>query len=900
MKLKNTLFLLVVLFGFSVFSSIGQTITPVAEWRFDDSNDLLKASYGTSLVLTGTHTAIAGPTGTDNAIRIGIGSYYRCNHGIAPNKGTKVNTYSILFDFRVSAINRFSTFFQTTLANNDDGDLFIKNTSTAGTIGTQATGYSTTAVTANTWNRLVVVVDNGAEFSLYLNGTKVLNGTVQPVDGRWALDPAGLLLFADNDRDDNEIDVARVSIYSQALTREDVLSLGGIYPPPAAVGEWNFDDTDDLTKAVTGADLTLVGTHTPIAGATEGDGAIRIGTGNYYEIAHGIAPNKGEIVNTYSLLFDFKVADYNGWRCFFQNDPTNAQDGKLFIRNGTGTVGYSNTPGYSTKVVSVNQWNRLVMVMNSGNTFSLYLNGERILNSTGAGLEATYALYPKLFFFRDNNGEDLDLDISRIAIYDKALSSQEVLSLGGYAEHKSAFKTLPYLQNHTANGITIMWESDVRTTGVVNYGLDAPTGNVSGVSSFVATNANTYVHKVRLSGLDEATSYQYKVIVDDSVSETQRFTTANTDASIPFTIGIWGDSHYFNPFTKMASYMTDNLDIDFFFSVGDLSNTGNQRTDLGTVFVPAVINQLASKAPFYVSMGNHDVGSSWGGGDLIRHYIDQPSTYNSDTNNFRGTFAYKYGNTVFISVDWNSMETDVQPNGWVETFLKSSVALQADFKFLFIHCAPFYERWQTAEKAIIKTNVPLLCKKYGINATFSGHMHGYERGLIDGTYFVTCGGGSYLDTGEPVGPTIYSHILVGTNKAGNPANIKNGLINHIMTLEVDNYTTTARLYGFESDGTPVGELENFTMTSANATISGLDRGKTPDTKADLIVLPSGELLVMAESSICLTIFDVQGRAVFRQSDVKNGTTINIDTIGKGAYIARLTGNDVNRSRTFIK
>jgi hypothetical protein len=46
------------------------------------------------------------------------------------------------------------------------------------------------------------------------------------VDGRFALDPAGVLLFADEDGEDNEIFVAATALWNVPLSAEDVAALG--------------------------------------------------------------------------------------------------------------------------------------------------------------------------------------------------------------------------------------------------------------------------------------------------------------------------------------------------------------------------------------------------------------------------------------------------------------------------------------------------------------------------------------------------------------------------------------------------------------------------------------------------------------------------------------------------
>ncbi|MDP1676043.1 MAG: T9SS type A sorting domain-containing protein [Bacteroidota bacterium] len=194
-------------------------------WKFDDNANILKAETGTALNLVGTHQIIAGPTAGNGAVRIGIGSYYTMRHGIIANGGgTLVNEYTLMIDFKVSSLDKWKCFFQTDISNTSDGECFINQT--AATIGVAATGYSSFSITANEWYRFTISVKNGTQFKYYIDGQLINNGTVQAVDGRFALDSL-LLMFADNDGEDDNIDCAEIAIWNSALSATDIATLGG-------------------------------------------------------------------------------------------------------------------------------------------------------------------------------------------------------------------------------------------------------------------------------------------------------------------------------------------------------------------------------------------------------------------------------------------------------------------------------------------------------------------------------------------------------------------------------------------------------------------------------------------------------------------------------------------------
>lgn len=194
-------------------------------WTFDNTSDLTHAAIGNNLVLSGSHTAVPGPVAGDTAVAIGTGSYYICDHDISANGGgSLVNEYSVMFDFMISDPTIWHCFYQTNTANSNDGEVFI---STSGNIGVSSTGYTGYSVQPNTWHRLVISVDLGNSFKYYIDGQLILNGTNQTVDGRFSLELAALLFFADDNAEDNLINISQIALFNLPLSDNEVLLMGG-------------------------------------------------------------------------------------------------------------------------------------------------------------------------------------------------------------------------------------------------------------------------------------------------------------------------------------------------------------------------------------------------------------------------------------------------------------------------------------------------------------------------------------------------------------------------------------------------------------------------------------------------------------------------------------------------
>ena len=201
-------------------------------WKFQNIKNLTRASVGNDLNLVGKHQLIQGPSYDDTAVRVPLGSYYRCRHAIAPNGGgDSVNTYSLMFDFKVKNFDRWHTFFQTDSSNANDGECFIRPStgSNPGCIGTATTGYTSNPIKPNVWYRLVISVNLNHFYRYYLNGSLILEGDTQEVDGRFAMLPQ-VLFFADNNNEDDTIDIASIAIFDTCLSSKEIAKIGSLDP----------------------------------------------------------------------------------------------------------------------------------------------------------------------------------------------------------------------------------------------------------------------------------------------------------------------------------------------------------------------------------------------------------------------------------------------------------------------------------------------------------------------------------------------------------------------------------------------------------------------------------------------------------------------------------------------
>ena len=247
---------------------------------------------------------------------------------------------------------------------------------------------------------------------------------------------------------------------------------------PGMVGYWNFDDPLNLTQAEVGLDLELFGTDEAVPGPSPDDGATRIGVGDHYKCTHQISPNGGgSFVNEYTLVIDFKIPQIGQYYCFYQTNMTNSNDGEVFI-NPVGHVGITET-GYSYCTLTPNEWYRLVISVDLGNTFNYYIDGELIQEGVSQNVDGRFSLDPYFHWFWDDNSEDNEFDIAAAAVFDYPITADEAALLGGYGHSFPPPPTdymNPYLQTVTTSSVYICWHSDNLTSTIVEYGTDNTLG----------------------------------------------------------------------------------------------------------------------------------------------------------------------------------------------------------------------------------------------------------------------------------------------------------------------------------------------------------------------------------------------------------------------------------------
>lgn len=353
------------------------------------------------------------------------------------------------------------------------------------------------------------------------------------------------------------------------------------------------------------------------------------------------------------------------------------------------------------------------------NNLKVYLNDELYLEAQDNSIAKGSIGFMSCF----NNGNFFD--------WVKIYSSYQIPE----TNYNVASYRLPYIQNLTDSSVVILWGTNSVTNGSVQVGLDSTSYET------ILENEATILHQVNVAGLRADTKYFYRVVSDDNVGEWKSFTTFKSNPST-FTFLVYGDSQ--NNFLRHTEIVANfsNHEFDFIAHCGDAVQRGI-RNDWNVEFFGPLKNILSEK-PVYVSIGNHQLIS-----ENFYTYFEAP---NEEHENY---FSFIHGNSFFIFLDnrssaypdvkyYPSIKDNSPQYIWLEEELSSNEATQAKWIFVFSHVPSYHNFSLNAYPDNTDYLVPLF-DKYGVDFNFSGHIHGYERGIRNNVNYITTAGGGGID-----------------------------------------------------------------------------------------------------------------------------------------------------------
>ena len=352
------------------------------------------------------------------------------------------------------------------------------------------------------------------------------------------------------------------------------------------------------------------------------------------------------------------------------------------------------------------------------------------------------------------------------AVVDIAVSGAPRSALPSGPAPAAAVLAGPYLQNPGPTSMTIMWVSESRAAGWVEYGRDGETPTKVLPVRDGLIEANTRVHRVTLTGLSPDTPYTYRTVTrpivsfgpyavdygDIARSDTYTFRTLGP-ARQAYSFLVLNDLH--EDVETMRAHLTREAGrpSDLVFFNGDsLSHLESEAQVLDRCLRPAS-DLFASRVPLLLVRGNHETRGAFAR-DLGR-YLALPGG--------RFYYSFDHGPVHFVVLDTGEDKEDghwaysgltgfddyrQEEAEWLAEEVASPAFQRARFRVLVAHM-PFFGN----ERTRVDGHGPADCRARwggilsgsGLDLHIAGHTHRADwvaPAAGANTFPVSVGGGS--------------------------------------------------------------------------------------------------------------------------------------------------------------
>ena len=279
-------------------------------------------------------------------------------------------------------------------------------------------------------------------------------------------------------------------------------------------------------------------------------------------------------------------------------------------------------------------------------------------------------------------------------------------------------------------------------------------------------------YELRLTGLPRDTLVSYRVVLEPGRETAElTFRSAPLD-SRPVRLLVIADAHA-NALT-LGTIASEALQrgVDAMVSVGD-QVSAPEEAQFDQYF--GGLRPLLHRVPLWPVIGNHEAN-----GQPYFDAIVVPGA--GEAPNPELYYAVRFGDVWLAALNLLDFEltdgfgSDLPEVVWLRQVLQSPEAQGAQWRLLFIHQPPYNLGWSPCEgyhgETSLRDVLLPLAVEHGVSAIFSGHVHGYEHGVVDGVHlFVGGGAGGGLDQycdppeGFPAPWTtdyVYHRLLVET------------------------------------------------------------------------------------------------------------------------------------------
>jgi hypothetical protein len=327
-----------------------------------------------------------------------------------------------------------------------------------------------------------------------------------------------------------------------------------------------------------------------------------------------------------------------------------------------------------------------------------------------------------------------------------------------------AQQPVPYLQTPTATSIWVNWRTESSLDSKVYYGLsgDQLVNEASGTTQDLkdpgdSYSKNYYYHSVKLTGLQPATAYYYKVVSGSIESDVYRFRTQPEDGDQGiYRFLILGDhqltdDRYERLMKAAKSVCESKYGTPVENHINLITNVGDQ-VDRGTLTQYEQVHfkrseTLSPYLPVMTIVGNHETYGTLGLEAYNAHYIYDEITYKDISSGSEFYYAFQAGRALFLMLSSEAVHTNNTQLAWANRVIEAAKADPGiDWIFSYNHRPLQAEQYIGDVSPWVRDKVMPLLNTTGKSVmNVSGHHHLYHRGQLRDypAYHIITGGAAW-------------------------------------------------------------------------------------------------------------------------------------------------------------
>jgi hypothetical protein len=315
---------------------------------------------------------------------------------------------------------------------------------------------------------------------------------------------------------------------------------------------------------------------------------------------------------------------------------------------------------------------------------------------------------------------------------------------------------------HTADAapgqVHLSWKGSPATTMVVTWRSTASTGEVelgttaSYGSKTTATSTaynGSHLHHAELTGLKPGTLYHYRCGKAGGWSPDRTFRTA-PPAGTTFRYAVFGDNRSDDVTRAKVMNAIKQRDPLFSLHTGDYVSDGKVQSQWNTWF--ATMQPLLAVSPMMGALGNHE--------NLSPSYFNQLvfPTHSPKVSGVQDEayYAFDVANTHFVALSTEHSPTKDDPQyKWLrQDLIDAAKDPKIKWVVAFAHRPPYSSGASHGDNPAIQKAWNHLFETFGVDVTYWGHDHTYERHkpLFGGSPVAQGSGVIYIVTGGAGAP----------------------------------------------------------------------------------------------------------------------------------------------------